>query len=80
MSKKPITTVLASTCALAAASFSAPPAAATPPASPGACNMLHVSPTGFAGMMKASDQGLSNMIALIVASEESGCAPHQGRS
>jgi hypothetical protein len=81
MSRKPITTaLLASACTLAAAIFPAAPAAATPPAGPGACNMLHVSPTGFAGMLKASDQGLNNMIALVVASEESGCAPHQGRS
>jgi hypothetical protein len=77
MNKKPITTmVLTFTCALAAAALSAAPAAATPPASPGACNMLHTSPTGFAGMLKASDQGLNNMIALVVASEESGCVPH----
>jgi hypothetical protein len=75
MSKKLIATIsLALMFAVAAVTFSAMPAAATP-ISPGACNMLHTSPTGFAGMLKASDQGLANMIALVVASEQSGCSP-----
>lgn len=71
MSKKLITTmVLAFTFAVVAAV----PAAATPStSSPGACNMLHVSGTGMDGMFKASEQGLSNMITLILASEASGC-------
>ncbi len=75
MSKKLIATIsLVFVFALAAVAFSAMPAAAAP-ASPGACNMLHVSPTGFAGMLKASDQGLAKMIPLVVASLESGCTP-----
>jgi len=36
--------------------------------------MLHTSPTGFEGMLKASERGLGNMIALVVASEEAGCS------
>jgi hypothetical protein len=58
--------------AVTAFAFSASPAAATP-ISPGACNMLHTSANGFAGMFKASPQGLGNMIALVIASEEGGC-------
>ena len=74
MSKKLIATIsLVFVFALAAVAFSAMPAAAG--VSPGACNMLHVSPTGFAGMLKASDQGLAKMIPLVVASLESGCTP-----
>lgn len=60
--------------ALAALAFSATPAAAAP-ASPGACNMLHTSSTGFEGMLKASPQGLDNMIDLVLASEAAGCSP-----
>jgi len=73
MNKKLITTILlVFTFASAAIAFSAVPVAAAP-ASPGACNMLHVSPTGMDGMLKASDQGLSNMMNLVFASEASGC-------
>jgi hypothetical protein len=71
MSKRLITTV---SLGLMLAAFSAAPAAATP-SSPGACNMLHVSDKGFEGMLKASERGLGNMIALVVASEEAGCSP-----
>lgn len=38
-----------------------------PPDSPGVCNMLHVSAQGYAGMLKASTQGSSNMVTLVVA-------------
>jgi hypothetical protein len=72
MSKKLITTMLVVFAFAAAAIFSAVPAAATP-SSPGACNMLHVSPTGMDGMFKASERGLDNMINLILASEAAGC-------
>jgi hypothetical protein len=74
MSKKLIARMsLVVTFAVTAFAFSATPAAATP-TSPGACNMLHTSSNGFAGMFKASPQGLGNMIALVVASEEAGCS------
>jgi len=73
MSKKPIRTIgLVFMSAAVAVAFSATPAAATP-TSPGACNMLNVSPVGMDGMLKASDQGLGNMMKLVVASEVSGC-------
>jgi hypothetical protein len=69
MNKKLITTLaLTFTFAVVAAG----PAAAVP-SSPGACNMLHVSPTGMDGMFKASERGLDNMMSLILASEASGC-------
>jgi hypothetical protein len=58
--------------ALAMIIVTAAPAAAAA-ISPGACNMFHVSATGMAGMLKASDRGLGNMMALVTASEESGC-------
>ena len=75
MSKKLMATIsLMFVFATAAVAFSATPAAAAP-ASPGACNMLHVSSTGYTGMGKASDQGLGNMIELILASLASGCSP-----
>jgi Flp pilus assembly protein TadB len=75
MSKKLMATIsLVFVFAAAVVAFSAMPAAAAP-ASPGACNMLHVSSTGYTGMLKASNQGLDNMIDLIVASLESGCSP-----
>lgn len=74
MLMKLITTISLVLMLAVAAAFSAAPAAATP-TSPGACNMLHVSPTGFEGMLKASERGLRNMIALIIASEEAGCSP-----
>jgi hypothetical protein len=54
--------------------ISAMSAAATP-TSPGACNMLHTSATGMDGMFKASERGLGNMIALVIASEAAGCRP-----
>jgi hypothetical protein len=72
MSKKLITAI-SLVLMLAGAVFSAAPAAATP-SSPGACNMLHTSPMGYEGMLKASERGLGNMIALVVASEEAGCS------
>jgi hypothetical protein len=71
MSKTLITT-MALVFAFAAA---ATPASATP-ASPGACNMLHTNLAGYLGMLKASEQGLGNMMALVIASEESGCVPN----
>jgi hypothetical protein len=73
MSKNLIATI-SLVFALAALGFSAMPAAGAP-ASPGACNMLHTSSTGFEGMLKASDQGLGNMIDLVLASEAAGCSP-----
>jgi hypothetical protein len=74
MSKKLITRIsLVVMFAVTAFAFSATPAAATP-TSPGACNMLHTSSNGFAGMLTASPQGLGNMIALVVASEAAGCS------
>jgi hypothetical protein len=69
MSKKLITTMALT---FTFASLSAGQAAATP-SSPGACNMLHVSAKGMEGMFKASDQGLNNMIELVLASEAAGC-------
>jgi hypothetical protein len=75
MSKKLIATIsLSLMLAASAVTFYTVPAAATT-VSPGACNMLHTNLTGFEGMLKASDQGLGNMIELVVASEESGCSP-----
>jgi hypothetical protein len=57
-----------------AVAVSAPGAPAAPtPASPGACNMLNVSTTGMDGMLRASPQGVGNMIALIGASEAADC-------
>ena len=74
MSNKMMRTLaLAVACGTAAVVLAGPAAAA--PASPGACNMLNVSPTGMAGMLKASDQGLSNMMELVIASEAAGCTP-----
>lgn len=74
MRKKLITTIsLVFVLALAAVAFSAAPATATP-RSPGACNMLHTSAKGYEGMQKASGQGLGNMMALVIASEEAGCS------
>jgi hypothetical protein len=73
MRKKLITTISLVAGLAGAAAVSATPAAATP-VSPGACNMLNVSATGFDGMFKASDRGLANMIALVIASEEGGCS------
>jgi hypothetical protein len=75
MSKQRITkTLLAFVLAATGVATSAAPAVAAPAnSSPGACNMLHTNPTGFAGMLKASERGLGNMIALVVASEEAGC-------
>jgi hypothetical protein len=73
MSKKLITVIALTFTLAAAVAPSALPAAAAP-ASPGACNMLHTSSQGMAGMMKAA-QGLENMMQLVIASEESGCSP-----
>ena len=74
MSKKLIARMsLVVTFAVTAFAFSATPAAATP-TRPGACNMLHTSSNGMAGMLKASPQGLGNMMALVIASEEGGCS------
>jgi Spy/CpxP family protein refolding chaperone len=74
MRKKLITRIaLFSTLALAAVALSATPATATP-ASPGACNMLHTSANGYAGMFNASPQGLGNMIELVLASQAAGCS------
>ena len=55
-----------------AAAISAKSAAATP-SSPGACNMLHTSPQGMDGMLKAA-QGLDNMMQLVIAAEAAGCS------
>ena len=81
MSKKRITRIaLLLTFAAAAVSSSAVPAAAAPTnSSPGACNMLHTSYNGFLGMVGSGNgpgqgQGLSNMMALVIASEAAGCA------
>lgn len=78
MGKKLIATIsLVLAFALAAVTFLAVPAGATP-ASPGACNMLHVSKAtvGFAGMLNSSHgQGLDNMMDLVFASERAGCSP-----
>jgi hypothetical protein len=70
MNKKLMST--AALLTLAAAVTVSGPAAATP-SSPGACNMLHTSAKGMDGMLKASEQGLGNMMALVIASEEAGC-------
>ena len=75
MSKKLITTislVVALATLGAASTATAEPNNATP-SGPGACNMLHVSSKGMDGMLKASDQGLGNMMALVRASEAAGC-------
>jgi hypothetical protein len=76
MGSKLITAIsLVFALAAAAAGAVATPASATP-TSPGACNMLHTNLAGYLGMLKASEQGLGNMMALVIASEESGCVPH----
>jgi hypothetical protein len=72
MSKKLMTTAVL-VFAFGAA-LPALPAGAAPP-SPGACNMMHTSANGMAGMGNASDQGLGNMMALVAASEAAGCSP-----
>ena len=71
MSKKLITTV-----ALVFAFAAAATRGGATPASPGACNMLHTNLAGYLGMLRASEQGLGNMMALVIASEESGCVPN----
>ena len=74
MNKRPMKMMaLGFTLAATLAAISAAPIAAAAPASPGACNMLHVSSKGMDGMMKASAPGLGNMMTLVTASEESGC-------
>ena len=72
MSKKLMTTAMLVVAVGTAAALPALPAGAVP-ASPGACNMMHVSPQGMDGMLKASDQGLGNMMALVTASEAASC-------
>ena len=72
MSRKLMTTIVAIFTLAATGALTALPAAAAP-SSPGACNMLHVSAKGMDGMFKASEQGLRNMMELVVASEASGC-------
>ncbi len=56
-----------------AGSLAVPATAA--PSSPGACHMMNVSPTGKDGMMKASEQGLTNMMNLVEASFATNCSP-----
>jgi Spy/CpxP family protein refolding chaperone len=74
MNKRPMKRMaLGFALAAALAAFTAAPTAAVAPASPGACNMFHVRSKGMEGMMKASGRGLGNMMALVIASEESGC-------
>lgn len=74
MNRKPARSIVrAFVLAVAVAGLLAAPVAAVAPASPGACNMLHVSSKGMDGMFKASAQGLGNMMTLVIASEESGC-------
>jgi hypothetical protein len=82
MSNKVIARVaLVLTLATAAGASSAVPAAAAPAnSSPGACNMLHTSYQGSLGMLGSGTgpgqgQGLSNMMALVVSSEEAGGSP-----
>lgn len=75
MSRKLIATVSLVLSFAAAAGTAATPAIAAP-TSPGACNMLHTATKGYLGMNKASKQGLDNMMALVNASEQSGCVPH----
>jgi hypothetical protein len=76
MSKKLITTialVVALATATGAAAFPASPQAPVfPPASPGACNMLHTSEQGLDGMMNDA-QVFDIMIPFVVASLEAGC-------
>ena len=72
MSKKRLAMTLLVFSFATAAAFSTQPAAATPN-SPGACNMLRVSPQGMEGMLKASPQGLGNMMQLVGQSEAAGC-------
>jgi len=74
MSKKLFTTVLlvvALATLGAASTASARPYNATPP-SPGACNMLHASANGLAGMMKGPHV-FDIMIPLVEASLNAGC-------
>jgi hypothetical protein len=66
-----LTTIVLSLC-LAGAGV-APATAA--PASPGACHMFNVSPTGMDGMTKASERGLTNMMNLVEASFAANCSP-----
>jgi hypothetical protein len=72
MNRKLMTTMMLVFIFATAATISATSAAATP-TSPGACNMLHTSPQGMDGMLKAA-QGLDNMMQLIIASEAAGCS------
>jgi hypothetical protein len=72
MTKKVLATIVLVFIFATTAAIPAVAAAATP-TSPGACNMLHVSPQGMDGMLKASSQGLGNMMELVIASETAGC-------
>jgi hypothetical protein len=78
MRKKAIVrAVLASSFATVALAFPAT-SGAVAAGSPGACNMLNVSRSavGFDGMLQSGNgQGLANMMALVIASEEAGCTP-----
>jgi hypothetical protein len=72
MNRKLMATMMLVFIFATAAAISAMSAAATP-SSPGACNMLHTSPQGMDGMLKAA-QGLDNMMQLVIASEAAGCS------
>ena len=54
---------------------SATSALAGGPPSPGACHMMDSSSQGKAGMFGSNDQGLGNMIDLVLGSLGSGCTP-----
>jgi hypothetical protein len=76
MSKKLVPTIslaFALATATGAAAFPGnPPPDRIPPASPGACNMLHANEQGFDGMF--NDRHVFDiMIPFIVASLDAGC-------
>jgi hypothetical protein len=73
MNKRLNTVVLV--VALATGAVASSQVATAAPSSPGACNMLNVSPTGMDGMGKASERGLGNMMELVAASMAAGCSP-----
>ena len=76
MSKKviaTISTVFALVTTTGAAAFPGnPPPDRIPPASPGACNMLHASEQGFDGMFN-DPHVFDIMIPFILASLDAGC-------
>jgi hypothetical protein len=72
MNRKQMVTMMLVFIFATAAAISATSATATP-TSLGACNMLHTSPKGMDGMLKAA-QGLDNMMQLVIASEAAGCS------